>query len=474
MIGRRLEATITIYFCLSMVVVAALILALVEAVRYEGLNTDANQWTDAAAESLCAGYQPLLLEEYDIFALDGSFGNEEFSLGQGEEELEALLYDNLQYTTEKSINFYRMGVRDVRITEYTLLTDDNGQIFMAYIADLMKSRLGKKGARKIYDRITKNKYIEGESVDIEQSIVNAKQNVNISQEEGIECNPLEDITLFGGQDILNIVLPSGKSASDKVMDVENSLLHRKKKQGTGWKKADIDWYERILVQEYFKSLGGNFIEPKEDGALSYGIEYLIWGESSDEKNLKKTINYILLLREAANYLYLRTDAVKQAEALSVATALAGGSANPAVIAAVKQGILAAWAYAESILDVKALLCGGKIPLKKTAESWKSGLSGLASVVTQEYKGETQGLSYEDYLEVFLYTRTEKTMAYRMLDLMEQKLREQSGCQNCRMDYMLTAVKIEAEYVGNTIFFGIFAKDTVGGYGFKKTAEYIYQ
>ena len=40
----------------------------------------------------------------------------------------------------------------------------------------------------------------------------------------------------------------------------------------------------------------------------------------------------------------------------------GASVNPAIIEAVKYGILAAWAYVESVLDIRALLDGDKIKI----------------------------------------------------------------------------------------------------------------
>lgn len=491
MIRKQAEASVTIYFCLSITMVAALILTLIEAVRYEGLHTDAKEWTTFAAESLCAGYQPWLFEAYDLFVLDGSFGNNTFSLEMGEEEVEALLYDNLQWSQESGLNFYGMGVRNIKITEYTLLTDQQGKVFVSYMAERMKRHMSKEAARKILNTITKINTSDNPAINIWQLISDAKQkvveqkNAEKPQEEigqqrfysgGAEevVNPLEQIEEYEETSGWSALLPKEKNVSNKAINTDDVLLSRSLQKGTGLKEVSTGWYERILAQEYFKLLGGNFIEPNKEGVLSYGVEYLLWGENSDAKNLEKTIHQILMIRELANYLYLQTDATKQAEALSAATALVGVSVNPAIITIVKQGILAAWAYAESLLDVKALLSGGKVPLTKNAAVWQSSLTGIAAVGTKEYKGEAQGMSYENYLDVFLYSHTEKTVAYRMLDLFERKLHRQKGCENCRMDYMLTALQIEANYVGNRIFSGIFAENIEGGYAFVKEAAYVYQ
>lgn len=501
--GAKASASVTVYFCLCIAIVAGLILALLEAVRYEGLNTDAKEWSDFAVESLCAGYQPVLFEEYEMFLFDAGFGDNRFSIEKAEEETEALLYDNLQWLGKEGMNFYRMGIRGVSVTEYTLLTDDKGNVFTKYAADIMQKQIGKRAAEALLKQITDIQSAENADVNIEGSIDDARQKLlEIEQEKQAQeaanqtetsgdeiytkktrgsntvetsaANPLEDVTPLREQGIWTLAVPSGKTVSNKAISVDNSLERRIKQQGTNWKKYSVSWYDRILMQEYFKPLGGNFAIPDEAGALSYGMEYLIWGENSDEENLKKTVNSLLLLREAANYMYLQTDSVKQAEALSAATVLAGATANPAVIEVVKQGLLAAWAYAESVLDVRVLLSGGKIPIKKTAANWQTGLSSLGNVGNQSYTGEAQGMTYENYLDAFVYGKANQTVAYRMMDLMEQKLQQQNGYADCRMDYMVTAIRIETEYAADTVFSGIFDRDILCDYTFYKQADYIYQ
>lgn len=46
----------------------------------------------------------------------------------------------------------------------------------------------------------------------------------------------------------------------------------------------------------------------------------------------------------------------------------------------KWGILAAWAYSESILDVRALLEGRKIAWIKNAEQWTTGINQTSEAV----------------------------------------------------------------------------------------------
>ena len=107
--------------------------------------------------------------------------------------------------------------------------------------------------------------------------------------------------------------------------------------------------------------------------MKYELEYMICGKDDDSENLKGTITRILLIRCAANFAYLMTSPAKQSEALAAAATMAGFTVNPAIVEAVKYGLLAGWAYCESVLDLRTLMDGEKIPIIKSDETWTSGL-----------------------------------------------------------------------------------------------------
>lgn len=498
----RQSGSVTVYFCLSLAVSGALILALTEAVHWEGLNADAQEWTNLASEALFAGYQPYLLQEYDMFYLDGSFGGEDFDIEAAEEWMESLLYDNVQCSKGgDGWNAYRMWVSDAEVTKYILATDGDGEVFKSYAAKTMKSVMGKQAAQEILNRILDIRKKQEDGGNPEQSLADGESTlINLrerqaAEEADTECrgsgdvkrlqksygevlngatDPYEDIKPVRQQGILALVLPDGKTVSSKTRDVSRGLLNRALEKGNGTASNESGRYDRILMQEFIKPKCGSFLAPDEDGVLSYGVEYLICGKGSDKENLEGTVKKLMLLREAVNYLYLQTDEGKKAEALATATLLAGASANPLAVEAVKQGILAAWAYAESICDTKALLSGGKVSLLKNAANWKTQLSNLKGAASENADGDAEGLSYENYLDVFLYAKTDKTAAYRCMDLMEWNMQKESSYVNCRMDHMLLSIKIRAEYRADTIFCGIFSEDMINGYHFVQQAEYEYR
>ncbi|MCM1257931.1 MAG: DUF5702 domain-containing protein [Roseburia sp.] len=502
---RRCQASLGIYFTLLLACVGAFILTVVEIARFSGLDSDALEYTNLAEESLFAGYQPVLLSEYDMFWLDGCFGKDRFSLEAGEEEMEALLYDNLW---NRGRNFYKMQVEEVTAETCLLATDREGKVFQSQAAAAYKAKFGEIAAEEILGRIKgiqdakkrgenpEDKISPAEStldsIRQQQETQEAAQQQGLTRGADVKAapspfgflkgespaaasggNPLEANRKLRSQGGLSLVLPKGAVLSEKTVDIGDCLLKRSCEKGTDGGAIKTGTADRIFMQQYIKRYGGNFLEPRVSGGLSYGEEYVIAGKKTDRENLEYVVKELLLVREIANFTYLFTDEAKQAQALAAATALAGISANPPLIEVVKQGILAVWAYGESICDVKILLSGGKVPLVKTAAEWNTDLANIGDVESGNYSGADHGLGYEDYLQAFLYVLSTKTASYRCMDLMEYTMKK-SGYDYAKMDHMILRMKIQAEYSADTIFSSLLGEDTIGGYIFEKESSYCYR
>ena len=95
----------------------------------------------------------------------------------------------------------------------------------------------------------------------------------------------------------------------------------------------------------------------------------------------------------------RGSSTKKAEAEAMALTLCSLLAVPAITQAAAQVILLAWAYGECLMDVRALLNKGKVPLMKNEESWQLSLSDLLKLGQDKSLNDGQdtgsGLTYED-------------------------------------------------------------------------------
>ena len=237
------------------------------------------------------------------------------------------------------------------------------------------------------------------------------------------------------------------------------------------------WYDKILMEQYIELYMSSFRNPNSDRALEYEIEYIVSGKSSDESNLKSVVNKILAIREAANYVYILGDAAKMAEVTALAASIGGATLNPAAILLIKAGLIAAWAYCESILDIRALLQGDKVPIIKSSNTWTSGLSGISTLLSGNAKAisSEQGISYQNYLGFLLMAQSTSKSAYRTMDIQEKTINSIEGYENVKMDKMLCKLGVNMDYNYSCIFAGMvnLVSNNLGMIKIRQNAKYAY-
>ena len=93
-----------------------------------------------------------------------------------------------------------------------------------------------------------------------------------------------------------------------------------------------------------------------------------------------------------------SDTKRQGEVEAMATALSIAFANPALEPVLKQALLALWSMGESVVDVRALLAGKKVPIMKNNENWQLQLSNLSKLG----KGEEEDTHSKSYVSPLCY------------------------------------------------------------------------
>lgn len=235
----------------------------------------------------------------------------------------------------------------------------------------------------------------------------------------------------------------------------------------------------LFFREYLLKQFSDYRNQSESEVLQYEMEYLVAGKDSDVANLAGVAERMLAIREVANYIYLKGDAEKTALANTIALVTAGWTANPAVVKVVEEGILVAWAFSESIKDVKTLLKGGKVPFLKGNAEWTLDVGALSESFAKEEESKTSesGLSYGDYLRILLYLTGQEKLTYRAMNLMEQNIRRLPDRENFRMDCMIGSMEIQCSYLSKPLFFGWFGsgESFKGDYHFqeKNSFSYVY-
>ena len=233
-------------------------------------------------------------------------------------------------------------------------------------------------------------------------------------------NTLEKALDMLSGDIYSMVIPADRSISKKdIKNIKNSLPSSSAL--TDRNKEDIDLLDKLLVTEYISRFTYDFVENKE-GVLDYQLEYIISGKDEDSENLYSTLNKILAIREGLNYLYILSNPQMRSAVSALATAIAAAVCIPGLNLMLEYMIIGAWSLAESVMDLKALLSGKKVPLYKDSESWQLDLEGVLSIassgISDDTKDSQNGVTYEAYLKFLTFLLDSKDRNYRTMDIIQ--------------------------------------------------------
>lgn len=468
---RGLCGYLSIFMSLSLTLVLSLCLVLIEAARQNTIRLESECIVDMGMNSVLAEYHREVLDRYNLFFIDCSYGTPYPSYYNTEDHLEQYLHKNVALQEELGIladnglfrSIYmdplKISFPEVTVTRVSLATDNQGYQFQQQAIQAVKSDVGIKAVETVTEWLHVVEQHNLLDNTVEQKIEAAEQQLQSLQGKQqledktwvtIEVeNPLSYITEERRKGLLYWVMENLEELSAKVINPQQYVSVRRKKQqlnqGNIPVKEGLSLYERLLFQEYLVRYAANYLEGKEDTRLDYQMEYVLFGTDSDTDNMRKTAAAICGMREAANLLYLMGDPEKQELISAAASALSAVIFVPEAAPVFESILLIGWSCLESIQDTKNLLKGEKVPLLKTKESWRCSLESLFGGEDREVQGE-DGLSYSDYLRLFLCFADLEEITYRFMDVMEMEIRETTGNENFRMDGCVDYLEVQVKAV----------------------------
>lgn len=474
---RKVRGSITVYFALTFIVMVSLITTCIYSAKVEAGRARTANAADQAVFSLFANYDQSLFDQYQIFMIDGSCGTDHLSASticnDLSETADYILHPKKDHVLSRGNGILQLEQTDCALTGYTLATDLNGTPFRAQAIQAEKDTLGlpqNHSASSNFSVSSPNGSSNGNSgslvsdntFDSSQSFtdypapdpsasdVSSDALSDTASDSSVEVpadfvNPLPILEALRNSSQLPLVIDEQQHpiSEKSLYEFSSSLISsRNLEKGFGMINAEgtsLGVSDRMLYQNYlmnhFVCFTDSFMEPSrinsvKGSALSYELEYLIAEKDSDRKNLEKIVKKLLLQREAVNFTFLETDSIKHQElsqeALLIASFLCIPEAEPLI-----QSLLAlAWAYAESLVDVHALFNGKHTAAVKTQSSWQveiTDLPELLSHISSLEKDAAGGLSYRDYLELFLAEkffsdRSTNRLTLHAMDLIELNLR----------------------------------------------------
>lgn len=433
------KAEVTAFLSLIFILLAAFIGGIMESASIQMAKNYRRTDMERAMESVFAEYQKELLEEYDIFALEGTYESGKYS--------ETLVKKRLAY----------FGADDMKndIQKIRFLTDNGAKAFYEQVAYYMEH---KYGLNYLKDKLSmtdiwKRQEEKADSYEMESRRKEGELDGLLNEAQGelpSQDNPIAHVSQLKKQPLSELIMPKGKKVSDKKINMEESLLERNKNKGYGQfpKTAAGDGaLSSILLGEYLLEHFSMATDEGAKGALDYELEYICAGKGSDRENLEAVAKKIILIRFAANYLFLQSSASKRAEAEALALTLCTLAALPALCQAAAQVILLAWAFGESIVDMRALLGGGRVPAVKTEESWQLSISGLMKLGqsgdTSDGNDCKDGLLYREYLRMLLFLEEKDKVGLRALDMIEKNLEKVHGEKYFKADCCISKMEVKS-------------------------------
>ena len=476
------KAEITAFLSLVFILTVSFVLGILEVSVIHTTKNLNRLAADRAVFSVFGEYHGKLLEDYHVFAIEGSYGTGEYS----DERLIGRMH------------YYGTVGMEQEITGIQYLTDLNGQAFREQVLQYMEEKYGLSLIRDFTGLTSQweEQEIQGEEMeDTEGNILDQVndllENAQFPGEDGgtdteevpdtdfadpgtdvippdsagmenlTEGGPFTCIDQIEKSGILSVVMPKDMELSGLAIELDTQPSVRSLDTGRGTfpvRQGTNGLEEKLLFNEYVLknfssavpdddqsvSTGGN--EETGNRSLAYEAEYILEGKASDKENLESFLMKLFLVRMALNYVYLMGDSAKQSEVTALAVAVTTALLIPEAAEVLKQLILLAWAAGESVVDIRTLLSGNRTALIKSSDTWQLPLSSLLTLGsgTEQIDGSDVpgGITYKDYLRMFLFLKDPDDINMRVLDRIEENIKMEYGMDWFRTDQCITKIEVK--------------------------------
>ena len=472
------KGSMTVTMSLVLLVFLSLIVACLRSARIAAARVAFASGAEQGLYSLFGRYDRELFERYGLLFFDLGNGTAEPDFGAVmellEEDISCILQPNRGKILAPGNDILGVSFSGGNILGYQLATDAGGSAFRRQACEVMKKNLGVAGIRALRERLDEESSLEKklredrEGFTEERAAEYYAEDVaaGLAEETDGETkpeipenfeNPMEILESVKKLGYLGMAVPDLRTLSTKETEKSSLPSARELRQGMGLiEKADAGFDDKLLLQEYLLQFFPSYTDRDKGNALRYQVEYAIGKKDSDAANLKVVIRELLLSREASNFLFLMTNNSRRASADSAATIASWVMLMPEAKPLISFLIKLAWAYGESIMDVRRLLAGGRVPLWKTEASWQLNLGSVGAALlgfdTADVSLDRHGLDYEEYLRLLLLPKGADELTRSLMDLVEMSIRAKEGREGFRLDNCLDSIEVElrAEVAGREL------------------------
>lgn len=466
MIQKKEHAYLTVYLSLVFGIVLSLLLALVEGAAIGAARAQAELVADLGMNSVFAEYNRELLNQYELFFIDASYGGENGGIGKVETHLSEYLGKNMNPDKEVGlfggVTYLKLANPYLEISEVSYAGDNCGEVWKAQAVAYMRAVYGGDIINSVKEHLAVVEKNEMNTRDVAAEIKEQKKKFEeaLIEKEIVEydaetsdgssyskVSKLVDKLIGGG--LLKLVVPSGDKVSNASVNTKDYYSGRAR---TGTVNAGVGLHDgaesadglvnELIYGEYLMKMCGNYRDKKADSLLSYQIEYILYGLNSDASNLSACLATLFAIRSVGNFVSIYSSSTMKNQAKVTAELICGLLLSPELAPLLKEILLGVWALAESVADVKNLLDGGKVPLIKKDNQWSLSLLGVLSGDFEGSGKKDDGLSYQAYLRVLLGLMNKQKKVERSLDIVEMDIRQTEGNEHFRIDRCIDYMKVQ--------------------------------
>ena len=457
---------LTVFLTLILTVMLSFSMTLIVSAGENTRRFAAECVTDIGMNSILAEYHRELLEQYNVFFTDISYGTQVIAYENMTEHLKNYINHNLQgddlFMQGVYGNLIHMELDNIAVYGALSACEEGGISLRRQAVDAIKQDVGITYLEKTGDWLAtlqssgimdinlleKQKEAEKKVVEL-----TGKKMGTLFEKEEQEDNAVT----FYEAGILNLVADR-EELSSREITLSQYASHRVHFESGGLsvpKSYADDFWDELFFHEYLMSYTGHYGEENSGSAyeknfgLEYETEYLLAGKAKDIDNLKAVAGQILAIRGGANLIALMQDEGKKQYVQILAFSMASLLGIPEAEEVLEELLKIIWAMAEALYDVTMLLQGGRIPVIKQPGEWHYSMENALNFVRPE-TGQTKitdGLSYEDYLRILLCFHGKEELTMRMADVMEMNIRNTPGNENFCMDGCFEAFRVQIVYRG---------------------------
>ncbi len=470
------KGSITVYLSLVLCVIVSLIFTAMDSARLSCGRAMLSLAADEGLFSLFGEYDRVLYEKYGLLFIDGGYNSGTLKAGE--------LLKKTTETTEKALssgilpagglpsNLFRIEIEQKAITGCVLATDSGGEALKTQIRELMRAKIGmdllggaveqfseaaliaesaEEGKDEMMNRLREEyetQSREAQERKRQEEAEKASEETPAPEEappaEPVR-NPIDTVYRLKKLGIFAWAVPDPARISTGRIDKRALPSSRTLRTGMGvMPKESSSPEDRFLLSKYIVDYFPAFTDETE-GDFRYQAEYAVAGKAGDADNLKSVLKRLLLIRETLNSVYLMTDAEKKAEADALGLLIAAALFIPEAAELVSAILILCWAFGESMMDIKVLLAGGRIPLLKDPLTWQLPLEDLASLSIHTTPADRQkGFDYKEYLCILLMMKSSSKLVAGITDLLEYNRRQSEGGSGFAIDTCICSMEIQLD------------------------------